>query len=231
MSTVSSQYEPFLIEVTGGELPYEDGPITAVEPREDGWYCTHDGWTIFVPRIDLDGRPSVEPKVGDRLRLYGSFGHKVEGIAVNDHVVFYRDQEQREAHRRRWMEDYDATQRRRFTVQQAALDAEFQALPPLLQQRIQRYRDEDPEFRVKSEGYEMFACTEAVKIADALAAPDVLLDVDPEAVVREFYDLPWEQQKQRVPDLDVGHSGNTFGGACMLARALIAHRQGEAVSV
>lgn len=77
----------------------------------------------------------------------------------------------------------------------------------------------------------MFACTEAVKIADALAPRDVLPDVDAEGLLREFYDLPWEEQKQRVPGLDDGHSGNTFGGACALARALIRHRQGEVVAV
>jgi hypothetical protein len=232
MTTVSDRYEPFLLEVTEDDPPYEDTTVKDVEASDDGWWVTgNDGWTVFVPRLGIDGRTDVEPKVGDRLCLYGSFGHEIEGVRLNDHVVFYRDSAQREAHRRRWLEDYDARQRREFTVRQGALDAEFAALPDLLKARIQRFREEDPQFRVKGEGYEMFACTEAAKIADALAPRDVLPDIDPEAVVKEFYDLPWEEQKRVVPGLDNGHSGNTFGGACMLARMLIRHRQGEPVSV
>lgn len=43
-------------------------------------------------------------------------------------------------------------------------------------------------------------------------------------MVKEFYDLPWEKQVEI--GIDEGHSGNTFGGACALARSLL---KGEAV--
>lgn len=237
IETKTTNYEPFLIEVTGTDAPFEDGPITSVKESDTGWEVTHDGWTIFVPNMPIQQygrvlRPAIVPKVGDRLRLYGSFGHPVQGIQINEDVVFYRDQEQREASRRRWLEDHEAQKARSFTLRQGELDAEFDALPPFFRRRIERFRDENPDFRKDSEGYEMFACTEAVKIAYALE-PTIPVPSEESiaAAVKEFYDKPWDEQKRIVPDLGEGHSGNTFGGACSLAVAYLRHRAGDVVSV
>lgn len=243
-ATNPEHYEPFIVEVTEGDEPFEDSPITEIQPGGGGWHCTQESdWTIFVPNMPIEQygevlRAGIEPKIGDRLRLYGSFGHEVQGIQVNDDVVFYRTQTQREARRRRWLEDNDARKERAFTLKQGALDAEFEALPPFFRQRIERFRAEDPDFRKESEGYEMFCCTEAVKIALALESSTLGVEAaegQRTALIQEqvmaFYDLPWEQQKQRVPGLGDGHSGNTFGGACNLAAAYLRHLAGEAVSV
>lgn len=233
----ADQYEPFLTEITEADAPYEDVAIVEIQSTPDGWHCTGDsGWTMFVPSlpITLYGRTLREPivpNVGDRMRLYGSFGHEVEGIQINDAVVFYRDQAQREAHRRRWLEDHDARQRREFALSKPKLDADFDALPDVLKARIQRFRDENPDFRVKDESYELFVCTEAVKIADSLAGLVGGETPTPADVIKAFHDKPWQEQKQLVPALDEGHSGNTFGGACMLARALMEHRTGQEVAV
>lgn len=236
---ITNRYEPFLIEVTEDDEPFEDGPITKVDPTTDGWHVTCDnGWSIFVPHLpilDFAGkamREPIVPKEGDRLRLYGSFGHSVQGIQINDDVVFYRNQAQREASRQRWLDDYEARKARNFTLKQGELDAEFDALPAFFKRRIERFRDEYPGFRADSEDYEMFCCTEAVKIAEALE-PDIT-EPTPEAIqqaVKAFHDLSWEEQKARVPGLADGHSGNTFGGACGLAGMYLRHRAGERVSV
>lgn len=60
--------------------------------------------------------------------------------------------------------------------------------------------------------------THLPKIAEHLR-PSVEAGADADAAVQEFYDLPWE--KQIKIGIDQGHSGNTFGGACMLARRLL----------
>jgi hypothetical protein len=80
----------------------------------------------------------------------------------------------------------------------------------------------------------MAAVGDAPKIAKALAEQhrwalddDLAVtdpDVDADAIgsaVKEFYDKPWDEQAVLVPELDKGHSGNTFGGAVALARALL----------
>ena len=235
----SEHYEPFLVEIIGDDAPFEDSTITNIQEGDTGWYCTAEsGWSIFVPNLPVEQygrvlREAVVPKVGDRLRLYGSFGHTVQGVQINDAVVFYRDEEQRVASRRRWLEAHDAQKRRSFTLRQGELDAEFDALPEFFKDRIQRFREEDPDFRVDGEGYEMFACTEAVKIADALE-PTIISEPKAEAIakaVKDFHGKPWEEQKRIVPGLSDGHSDNTFSGACSLAVAYLRHRAGDAVTV
>ena len=51
-------------------------------------------------------------------------------------------------------------------------------------------------------------CEDAVKIANALRTP---------AAIKDWSQLPWEQQTAAVPDLNDGHSGNSFGAATRLA--------------
>ena len=63
------------------------------------------------------------------------------------------------------------------------------------------------------EPYEVFCCEQAVLIAKALKT---------EAEIQKFYDAPYNEQQELVPALSDGHSGNTFGGACALARAWLA---------
>jgi hypothetical protein len=99
------------------------------------------------------------------------------------------------------------------------MDERYKALSAPLKARIDRFRAESPDFRIDSEEYEMVACVDADKIADHLR-PRVEAGEDPATLVSEFYDLPWDEQLKI--GIDPGHSGNTFGGACSLARALLA---------
>lgn len=211
---------------------WQEGPITEVTPYGEG-----DGWSVSfreemtskgpatypgtmglgVPKFD--GKP--EPKVGDTLRVYGGgFGSTFHGIDINSVEVFWRTPWERMAKRVQWLADYDRRKREHFAAEKDELDRKFDALPDPLKRRIERFRGEDPAFRVESEAYELVACVDGAKIAAHLRY-EVDAGADPGEAVKRFYDLGWERQKELVPDLDEGHSGNTFGGACRLALALL----------
>jgi len=119
----------------------------------------------------------------------------------------------------------------------------YALLPPALKVRIDRFR-EDPAWRAEGEAYEMAAVYDAPKIARAIAvrggwpldewtlAVKPLDDESDEAreareqetseAVEWFRDLSHGEQTAMVPDLEPGHSGNTFGGAVMLSYRLLA---------
>lgn len=193
---------------------------------------------IGVPKIE--GKP--EPKIGDTIRTYGRFGGPVHGIDLNGVEVYWDTPWERFSKRIKMLAGFDRERREEFVEQVAELDAKYEALPAPLKARIDRFRAEREDFRIDGEAYEMAAVADAPKIARAIAEENgwmldddvrvVPLDdeseearKDREAViaagVEKFRDLSYEEQKRLVPDLDPGHSGNTFGGAVRLAYGLL----------
>lgn len=205
--------------------------VKTVAPYGDGEFSvTFEGGT----GIGLNG---AEPKVGDTVTLYGRFGHPVYGWALNGKIVEYQTPWERFAKRMAMLAGFDRKARERFAEKKGELDAKYDALPAPLKRRIDRFRSERADFRL-DEAYEMAAVGDAPKIARALArqhdwpidenlavtAAGPSSDKIGEAVAA-FYDLSYEEQKRLVPDLDDGHSGNTFGGAVSLACALLEGRE------
>lgn len=203
---------------------FEDVEITAVEPpletdgerwQSAGWGST---WTGFRLPANLN-----EIRVGDKIRLYGGagLGDTKHGYALNGKMIEWFTPWERFARRVEWLANYDREKRERFARDQEKMDARYEALSPPLKARIDRFRRERVDFRIDAEEYEMVACVDADRIAEKYR-PRVEAGESPEAVIEEFYKLPWDEQKALIPELDDGHSGNTFGGACALARALLA---------
>jgi hypothetical protein len=213
--------DPRTIEEMIADDEYEDVVLTEVRPpSEPGGY-----WSVQWGSVGTGLKPpeGVELKVGDTVRMYGGaqLGGSRHGWALNGELVEWQTPWERFAARVKWLAGYDRDKRERFAGQREELDAKYEALSSPMKARIARRAD----FRVDAEAYEMVACVDGDKIAAALR-PRVEAGEDPQAVVKEFYDLPWDEQNTLVPGLDQGHSGNTFGGACSLARALLA---GESV--
>lgn len=206
------------IEEMIADDPFEEWPIESVEPHDDGWYTVgFDRCT--VTSIMMPEGKSV--KVGDMLRLYpGGFGLR-HGFAINGEVIEWKTPWERFAERVKWLAEHDRRKRENFARDKDELDRKYESLPAPLKARIDRFRAADPKFRVDAEAYEMAAVWDAPKIADALR-PEVDAGDDPEVVVNRFRDLSFEEQNAKVPDLDQGHSGNTFGGAVQLAYRLLA---------
>lgn len=207
---------------------YEEVLVAEVTPEGDGkgWSIKRDdGWSFFVPP-----ESPVEPVVGMKARFYGKgIGYTVRGLFLNGQKVFYRTPEEQEEEGRR---QRAADVRRRyaeFEKNKASMDRRYEALPEVFRRRIDKFRKNNPEFRWQYETYELFVCEQAVKIANTVlvrvGAEHREGDMKHETVAARaaemltaFRDATWEEQKRMVPDLDDGHSGNTFGASCALAR-------------
>lgn len=83
-------------------------------------------------------------------------------------------------------------------------------LPEPLRKRIAFFEEGRAEWWTEMGTYEVFTCTEAVKIA-ALGSGEAI-----QAFARNF-----NTQHAKVPTLSSEHSGNTFHMACRLAALLV----------
>lgn len=207
--------DPRTIEEMIEQDEYEDIVVTEARAGSDGHWSVQWGSTGTGFHL-----PDGEIKVGDTIRIYGSaqLGGRRHGWALNGKLVEWRTPWERLVERVSWLAQYDRDKRERFAKERVQMDARYEALSPKLKARIDRFRSEQADFRIDSEGYEMYACVDADVIANYLRSR-VDAGEDADAVVTEFYDLPWDEQMKI--GLQEGHSGNTFGGACALARRLL----------
>jgi hypothetical protein len=173
--------------------------------------CDKDSWEL----ISNDGghiccikNNNFIPKAGMTARFYGKgFGYPVRGIDIDGHTMYYRTPQQAEEDHEKWCKDQDKERKLEFKKNKKKLDEDYNSLPDLFKQRIDKFRKNNQNFRWEYESYEMFCCKEAIKIANALKTVDA---------VKNWKDLNWEEQKKLV-DINDGHSGNTFGCSVNLA--------------
>jgi hypothetical protein len=192
------------VERAWDDEQYEDETLTDVTDGGDYWSLSMGGMGIAAPK-----RPGHTPQIGERVRLWGKgFGYPVRGIAVGDVVLRYETEREMRERFDREAAQREREQRAAYEAAREQTEARVAALPEVLRRRIARFRANNPDFGWKYEGYELFVCEQAVVIADALKAP---------GAIQAWRDLPWEAQVAAVPGLDDGHSGNTFGAACVLA--------------
>ena len=229
----------------------------------DEWRVNDDGSVTYGSEGTMTGLPAkltpewaLKLKTPINARIWPNFhlGGKTEGMALfvdgEWRDVFWRTPLERDVERVRWLAEHDREQREEFVEQKAELDAAYESLPDPLKARIDRFRAKDPSFRVQSEGYEMFCCTEgakfyerAIKFRDHPTDPanieinlffshedraknekvwDVEQPADPaEAWLLWVWSLEDYKRQKVLLRSDDGHSGNTFGGAMSLALALI----------
>lgn len=153
---------------TIGEMIAQD-PHTeyVVEKVERG----KDGTTVHLEGSLCTYLPGPEVNVGDTVWIYdggrSGWGSERHGWALNGEVVEWKTPLERVAERLRWLADHDRKKREQFVDERMKLDADFAGLPTPLKERIERFRVESPDFRVKDESYEMFCCVEAAKFAHA----------------------------------------------------------------
>jgi hypothetical protein len=239
MSTITVE-QAEQIEAT---LGYADGPppgvrahdetIETVSASDDGWQIvTKEHTGAFIAKREMEWDAKFDPQPGDTITLYTEGMSSVAGFALNGKLMYLLSEREMNL---KWL-SFRAKLRRqrleRFEIEKVELDRKYAELPASLKARIDRFRAADPEFRAEAEAYEMAAVYDAPKIAVALAGREgwsldgnLFADQsvkDVEEAVQAFRDLDYEQQKELVPTLDPGHSGNTFGAATMLAFRVLA---------
>lgn len=182
---------------------------------------------IFFVRDEYGFSPVPEP--GMKLRLYGEgFGRTVRGVALVDesrnvhhvggnvrHVYRYRTLEEERAEHAAWVASEKRKKIESWEAKKTETARAVAALPAPFRERFDfflRRQGWGPEFGP----YELFVMQEAVKIAQVRV--DELTGVEAVAV---FSKLSSAAQRQWLPSLDDGHSGNTFGAACALAHAYL----------
>lgn len=168
-----------------------------------------DGFCVYI-----EGKHGVEPKVGMQIALWGKPFRTIRGIALDHNVLFYRTEAEEEARHKKWCEDEDEKRKRKFAKDKKKLDADYAALPDCFQRRLNKFRTNNPDFRWKYEGYEMFCCNEAMKIIKYFRHPGR------DNAKQEFIDGKADNDK--VGELAglamTEHSGNTYGMSVFLAR-------------
>lgn len=202
---------------------FRDYVVTSVEPRHDiavtqqstgAWTIGADGWSLLV----IDEYGTKAPVVGDTLRVFGEgFGYTVRGIGLHVRdgalLALYRYQTEDESERahEHAVADSKAKRRAEWEAKKVETAAAIKALPKPFQDRIEFFM-RDPAWGPDFGPYELFCCTEAVKIADALGTDEKII---------AWHGLGWDEQKAAVPAISGDHSGNTFGTACVLARLYV----------
>ncbi len=180
----------------------ETGVITEVTESDEHYGISTDQSLGF----GLSKEYGVIPKVGDKIVLHCHQGSMVRGLDLNGETVYYKSDEQLERERKEWLENNEKEKQEAFEKNKTEMDADYEALPDNFKKRIDRFRDNNPRFRIAFEHYELFCCKEALKIAAVCKTVEE---------VKKFRDLDIEAQKETISD---GHSGNTFGCACILAQ-------------
>lgn len=240
-----AEQDPRTIAQMKADDLYDEGTITEATLGDGSWsiswreHAANSGsWGCGCPAKD-----GLEIKAGDTIRIYGKgFGFEYHGIDINGEEVFWRTPWERFVKRVGWLAKHDREQRERFEKEKSELDGTYDGLSPAMKARIDRFRAAEPDFRVKGESYEIFACSQAeVFAARALQAATLREgqhEIDkwfadgsfereqPRQAERPVTDLtpavkwllwwsklPYDRQKELMPGMDSGHSGNTFGAS------------------
>ena len=130
-----------------------------------------DGSRMPLERADFDRDVprDLEPREGDRVRLYGR-ANEIRGVDLNGRQLHY--QTQVESEMRQWQRTINSTleQRERFERERDELDAKVAALSAPLQARIERYRAVDPDFRWKWEALMLVTSVAADRVVPETTA-------------------------------------------------------------
>ena len=187
------------------EKPFLMAHIEKVKRCGDSWEICTRGYMCFL----VDVKYGVKPRVGQVVSFYGAGEFRpIRGLKIDTEMVFYRTKDEQEELNRQQALNHDFEMRIEFEEERSELDAQYDALPDVFKRRLDKFRTNNPDFRWKYEGYEMFVCMEAVKIAEALS--------ENAASIRIFAGLSYAEQMRQV-ELSDDHSGNTFGMAVHLA--------------
>lgn len=183
----------------------EQGVIKKITEDDNSFYIDLEGsWSFGLLK-----KYGVIPKVGYHVKLYTVNFSTIRGVEFNNIQVFYKTDAQLDQEHKDWCANYEKEKQETFERNRVQMNADYESLPDNFKKRIDRFRKNNPKFRVDFEGYELFCCKEALKIAGAF---EIAGDI------KTFRNLGWEDQLKAVPNLSDGHSGNTFGCACILAQ-------------
>jgi len=197
------------------ERNYLEFKIDRVDMLDDGSFDVREDSTCIFIKNELGAR---SPRVGDTIRTFGKGrGYIIRGIGLvekGELVALYRYKTEDEEDKSQKLENLKSDKRKRkeWEDHKENRAATIAALPEPLRKRIEFFMRRT-DWGWNFGPYEIFCCVEAAKIAETIASP---IDIS------EFAKLSSSAQEKLIPHLDYeNHSGNTFGAAVYLARALV----------
>lgn len=200
-------------EARASDTQWEEGSIKEVSRYKGSFSIVLEGGTGFGFKASfLEGKKP--PQVGDTCRVYAGWGSRIRGVDLRYEPVFYKTPDELDAEHKEWIADHRERQHKEFEKNRRKLDRQFSSLPDVFQRRISWFRAWNPDFRWQNEGYEMMVCVDAVKIAETMKTVKG---------VQRFQRASWKKQREMVPGLEEGHSGNSFGCAVLLAKLYLAN--------
>jgi len=117
-----------------------------------------------------------------------------------------------------------ATRKADYKKNKGRMDRQFDALPAIFRERINKFRQNNRNFRWEFEAYELFCCEQAVLIAEGLGKGKNKKELL--KVFEEFGRLSWDEQVKKIPGLSTGHSGNMFACSVKLAYLYLTYPEG-----
>jgi len=198
-----------LLEIMAEDDDYEVRDLTEVSIGDD---TVTLNWESMGFCYDRKLAPDFTPTAGMQTGVWGSIGRPVRGLAIDGRIIYYRTEEQEKEKHRQWCEENERKDQESYTAAKESNDNKIAKLPPIFQERIRQFREFNPEWGHKFEGYELFVCEQAVMMADKLKTSEA---------IKDFHKASWEEQKEQVPEISCDHSGNTFGSSCSLASVFL----------
>jgi len=205
------------LEVAKADTQFMDEKIESINGQEsiDDMVVVEftDSGCIGVQN-ELGARPLV---AGDTLRLFGKgFGYTVRGIGLVENgeltaLYRYRTEEEDKAHHTKNVADSHAKKKADWEERKEATAAEIKAMPEVFQKRIEFFM-RNIDWGWDFGPYELFACKEAIKLAEALKTSEG---------IRAFHAASYEEQLKMVPGVSPDHSGNTMGAALSFANVYL----------
>lgn len=200
--------------------------IKKVEWSDGGCAITREepAWgTFFLNNIELAG---LRPKFGDVVVVY-SHGSFIRGVVLDGNVIRYITPEEAAEQFEQQKKNWRLEKLERFVKEGDSLKQRVKNLHPSLQARMARFESEDGiEFWIDSAHYEMYALEGAQALLNKVESLDLAGD-DAIEWVNAWWDKPWSEQMEEVPDFGEGHSGNTAGAAKGIAVMILSGRGSE----
>lgn len=201
-------------------------PIEKVNYTDQGCEITlgEPGWgSLFISTKELNG---LEPQVNDAIVTY-MWGTDVRGLVLDGHVIRYTTPEEAAETHEQWLKNWRLEKLERYVKEGDALKERVKKLHPSLQARMARFEAEDGvEFWIDSAPYEMHALEGAQALLNKVESLDLAGD-DAIEWVNAWWNKPWSEQIEKVPDFGEGHSGNTAGAAKGIAVMILSGRGSE----
>jgi len=176
-----------------------------------GFAKTDYGYTVDLKRgvsFGIKSEYNYIPKIGDFASLKTHNGNGIRGLNINGEKIFYLTDEQLKEQRRQWIKENRERKENEFLKNKSKMDADFDSLPDCFKIRISHFRENNPNFRIEYEPYELLCCLDAIKIANTLKTPEA---------VKKYSGMNYDERNNIVKGLSDGHSGNSIELAIMLS--------------